>query len=216
MIERLDGRLSVMIAATGLLLVVLVGWLGFVSPQRSKADGLAVEITATQDNLAATQALVEGSFLRRSTAELATLEKAIPDEIRMSQILRQLSQASRDSQVRMLGITPQPVTTAGGADAVPMSVSIEGRYFAIRKFLRLLRSGAEIKADKAQASGRLFAIDSIAFTGGSGAARSRIQATLSVTAFALRPPVTPAGTTPDGTLSGDGAAAAAASEAPSP
>ena len=37
MIDRLNGRAAVAIAAVGLLLVVLVGWLGVVAPQRSKA-----------------------------------------------------------------------------------------------------------------------------------------------------------------------------------
>ena len=44
MIERLNGRAAVWIAAVGLLLVVLVGWFGVVSPQRSKAAELAVQI----------------------------------------------------------------------------------------------------------------------------------------------------------------------------
>ena len=215
MIERLDGRLSVIIAAAGLLLVVLVGWLAFVSPQRSKADDLAVDITDTQAQLLATQALVEGPLLRRSTAELATLRTAIPDEIFMSQILRQLSKASRGAHVHVLGVTPQPVAKVGVADGVPMIVSIEGRYFAIRKFLRLLRSSADIKAQNVHASGRLFAIDSIEFTGDTGKAGGTIQATLSVTAFAFSGPVAVTTTTPDGTLS-DVGAAAAASEAPSP
>jgi hypothetical protein len=217
MIERLNGRTSVIIAAAGLLLVVLVGWMVFASPQRSKADDLAVEVADTQAKLAATQALVDGPLLRRSTAELATLRTAIPDEIRMSEILRQLSKAARDTRVRLLGITPQPVTTVGAADGVPMSVTIEGRYFAIRQFLRLLRSRADIKADKAHASGRLFAIDSILFAAGSEKATSRIQATLSVTAFAFSRPAAVAGTTPDGTVPTVGTTAAgSASEATSP
>lgn len=202
MIDRLNGRTSVAIAVVGLLLVVLVGWLGFVSPQRSKAAGLAVEITDTETQLAATQTLVAGPLLRRSTAELATLRTAIPDQLRMSQLLRQLSKAAADGQVRILGITPQPVTKVGVADVVSMSVTLEGRYFAIRQFLRLLRSRADIKANKVHASGRLFAIDSIQFSGVSSEGGSLINATLTVAAFAFSQPVAVPGTNPDGTSSG--------------
>ena len=214
MIESLNGRISVAIAVAGLLLVVLVGWLGFVSPQRSQAAELSVEITDTQTQLAAAKALVEGPLLRRSTAELVTLRTAIPDEIRMSQILRQFSKASADARVRILGITPQPVTKVGAADVVPMSVSIEGRYFAIREFLRLLRSRADIRSDKVRASGRLFAIDAIQFAGGTTANGSLIQATLTVAAFAFSRPVAVPSSTPDGTLGV--AAAETGSEASSP
>jgi len=201
-IERLNGRTSVLIAAAGLLLVVLVGWLGFVSPQRSKAAELAVQVDETETQLAVTQALVNGPILRRSTAELATLRTAIPDEVRMSQILRQLSKASADARIRLLGITPAPVTAVGAAEVVAMSLTIEGRYFAIREFLRLLRSGAEIESDQVRASGRLFAIDAIQFTGGSSEGGTLIQATLTVNAFAFSRPVALPTATPGGSPSG--------------
>jgi type IV pilus assembly PilO-like protein len=202
MIERLNGRTSVAIAVVGLLLVVLVGWLGFVSPQRSKAADLAAEISDTETQLAVTEALVQGPLLRRSTAELVTLRTAIPDQVRMSQILRQLSKASSEARVRVLGITPQPVTKVGVADVVAMNVTVEGRYFGIRQFLRLLRSRAYIKSDKVHASGRLFAVDSIQFDGGSTESGNLINATLTVTAFAFSRPVAVPSTSPDGSVSG--------------
>ena len=209
MIERLNGRASVLIAAAGLLLVVLVGWLGFLSPQRSKASELAVRIDETEAQLLATQALVSGPLLRRSTAELATLRTAIPDEVKMSQILRQLSRASTDARVRILGITPAPVAVVGAADVVSMSISIEGRYFGIREFLRLLRSRARIESEQVRASGRLFAIDAIQFTGGDTERSGLIQATLTVNAFAFSRPVAAAGADgEDGTPSVAGAQAA--------
>ena len=187
MIERLNGRTSVAISAAGLLLVVLVGWFGVVAPQRSKAAELSVKIEEAETQLVSAQALVKGSQLRLSTAELATLRTAIPDEVRMSQILRQLSKASADARVSITSITPQPaITGAGGADVVSMSVLVEGRYFGIRDFLRLLRTRADIRADKARASGRLFAVDSINFARGSATTGDGlIQATLTVAAFAF-------------------------------
>ncbi len=184
MIERLNGRASIGIAALGLVLVLLIGWFGVVSPQRSKAGDLVVRIDDTEAQLAVTQAIVRGPLLRMSTADLATLRVAIPDEVRMAQILRQLSKASSEARVRILGITPQPVVT-GQADVVAMNITIEGRYFGIRNFLQRLRTRAEIRDDKVRASGRLFAIDGIQFAGGSTDDGGLIQATLNVTAFAF-------------------------------
>jgi len=191
MIDRLNGRAAVAIAAIGLLLVVLVGWFGVVSPQRSKAADLAIRIDETELQLEATQALVDGPQLRLSTAELATLRTAIPDEVKMSQLLRQLSKASADSRVRILGITPSASTPIGGANVVPINLSVEGRYFGIRNFLRLLRTRADLRTDEVRASGRLFAIDSIQFAGaGAATGGGLIQATLSVTAFSFSNQVT--------------------------
>ncbi len=203
MIERLNGRAAVGIAAGGLLLVLLVGWFGVVSPQRSKAAELSIRIGDTEDQLAVTQALVRGPLLRLSTAQLATLRTAIPDELKMSQVLRQLSKASTDARVRILGITPQPAVAAGGAEVVGMSVAIEGRYFAIRDFLRLLRTRADIKSEKVRASGRLFAIDSIQFTGASAeTGGGLIQATMTVAVFAYNGAAPPPVAGADGTSVG--------------
>ena len=110
----------------------------------------------------------------------------------MSQILRQLSRASADARVRVLGITPQPVSVVGAAELVSMIVTVEGRYFGIRDFLRILRSYAEIEPDQqVSATGRLFAIDQIQFTGAATPTSSLIQATLAVNAFAFSQAVAP-------------------------
>ena len=70
MIEKLNGRTAVGIAAVGLLLVLLIGWFGVVSPQRSKAAELTLQIEDADTQLAVAQALVNGPQLRLSTAEL--------------------------------------------------------------------------------------------------------------------------------------------------
>ena len=66
---------------------------------------------------------------------------------------------------------------------------VDGRYFAIREFLRLLRAGADMQGEEVKASGRLFGVDSIQFAGGT--ATNVVSATLTVTAFAFRDAVAP-------------------------
>ena len=198
MIDRLNGRASLALAAAGLMLVLLVGWFGVVSPQRSKAAELSAKTDAAETRLQIAQDLVRGPALQQSKAELATLRTAIPDEVRMSGILRQLSRASAKSRVRITGITPQAPVAAGAADVVLLNVTVEGRYFGIREFLRLLRAGADVKGDEVKASGRLFGVDSIQFAKG-GTESSAVNATLAVTAFAFRNAVSAPGTA--GTLS---------------
>ena len=77
MIQRLNGRISLALAAAGLLLVVLVGWFGVVSPQRSKAAELAVHITRRRLSYSRPGA-VRGPALQESKAELATLRARSP------------------------------------------------------------------------------------------------------------------------------------------
>ena len=117
MMERLDGRSSRRDRNGRPTVVVLAGWFGFVSPQRSKAADLAVRIDDTELQLQSTQALVDGPVLAESTKQLTTLRKAIPDEMQMSQIVRQLSAASAASRVRILSIMP----ARSSRQAVPTS-----------------------------------------------------------------------------------------------
>ena len=186
MIERLNGRTAYAVAIAGILLVALVGWFGVLSPQRSKAAELSTKIDDAEVRLQIAQDLVRGPLLRESKAELATLQTAIPDDVRMSGILRQLSNASAKSRVRILGITPAAPAASGSTNVTAITVSLEGRYFAIREFLRLLRAGADMRDDKVVATGRLFDVGSIQFSGGDTAG-GIVQATLTVNAHSFQP-----------------------------
>ena len=198
MIERLNGRAAIAVAAGGLLLVALVGWFVLVSPQRSQAAELSVKIDDASVQLETAQALVRGQALLQSKAELATLKKAMPEDVEMSAILRQLSKASARSRVRITGITPGAAVASGASNVVPINVTVEGRYFGLRNFLRLLRASADLRGENVKASGRLFAVDSIQFNGGD-TTRNLVNATLAVTAFAF--PEVAAPPTAAGTLS---------------
>jgi hypothetical protein len=108
----------------------------------------------------------------------------------MSEILRQLAWASRASGVRIESITPSQPVASTGAQAVPISLSVKGRYFRLAKFMHLLRLEAGVKDGKAHASGRLYGIDNISLsTGDQGG--GLITATLALNAF-VAGPATPA------------------------
>jgi hypothetical protein len=187
MIERLNGRPAIAVAAAGLLLIVLIGWLGFVSPQRSKADALVIKITETERQLAVTEAVARGAGLAQNAKDLAVLRTAIPDETSMPQILRQLTRAAADGNVAISGITPGAPVPSGVSNTIPLSLTIEGSYFGIREFLRHLRTRADMKGDTLRATGRLYSVDSIQFSGGSST-RGRINATVALSAYAFNTP----------------------------
>src|SRR5207245_2677491 len=145
---------------------------------------------------------------RKSTIELEKLTRAVPTDPRMSQILRQLSQASRSAGVRIDGIAPAPMVSTSGGQAIPLTVTVEGHYFKLRRFLHVLRSAAVVGADSVQVSGRLLAIDSVQFASGSASSagsgkKGLITATLAVEAFVSTPgagpPTGQAGTSSTGT-----------------
>jgi hypothetical protein len=187
MIERLNGRPAIAVAAAGLLLIVLIGWFGFVSPQRSKADALAIKIAETQLQLVVTERVARNAGQAENAKELAVLRTAIPDETSMPQILRQLTRAAADGNVAIGGITPGAPVPNGIANTIPLTLTVEGSYFGIREFLRHLRTRADMKGETLRATGRLYSVDSIQFSGGSSTG-GRISANLVLSAYAFNTP----------------------------
>lgn len=190
-IDRLSGRMALVVAATAVLLVVLVGWFALVAPKRAKAAELDTKTADAQTQLIGTRRFLHSSVGAKSARELEQLTRAVPTDPRMAEILRQLTQASRMAGVRIDGVTPGVVTSTTGAQAIPMSVVAEGHYFRLQKFVHLLRSAAVVSTDSLHVSGRLLAIDSIDFssaaTTSGGGTKGLITATLAVDAFVSMP-----------------------------
>ena len=181
MIDRISGRLALLLAVSGLIVIVLAGWFVFLSPQSSKAAALDSQIGDANIKLSETQSFMQGPAPKQSVADLRRLRRAIPDDVEMSEILRQLSWASRASGVRLESITPSAAVPSTGAQAVPIAISVKGRYFRLAKFMHLLRLEAGVKDGKAHASGRLYGIDNISLsTGDKG---GLVTATLALDAF---------------------------------
>lgn len=181
MIDRISGRLALLLAVSGLIVVVLAGWFVFLSPQSSKAAALDSQIGDANIKLSETQSFMQSPAAHQSVANLRRLSRAIPDGVEMSGILRELSWASRASGVRVDSITPSAAVPSTGAQAVPIALSVKGRYFRLAKFMHLLRLEAGVKDGKAHASGRLYGIDNVSLsTGDKG---GLVTATLALDAF---------------------------------
>jgi Pilus assembly protein, PilO len=181
MIDRINGRLALLLAIAALLIIVLAGWFVLVSPQSSKGAALDTQIGDANVELASTQSFLQSPESHQSVVNLRRLRRAIPDDVEMSEILRQLAWASRASGVRIESITPSQPVASTGAQAVPIALSVKGRYFRLAKFMHLLRLEAGVKDGKVHASGRLYGIDNISLsTGDKG---GLITATLALDAF---------------------------------
>src|SRR5205085_9305979 len=143
--DRINGRLALLLAIAGLLILVLGGRFVIVSPQGSNAARLNTQIDDATTELAATQAFLRSPAAHESIANLRRLGVALPDDVKMSEILRQLAWASRVSGVSIASITPSLPVSSSGAQALPIALSVNGHYFRIAKFMHLLRTRAEVK-----------------------------------------------------------------------
>src|SRR5512132_439661 len=209
MIEKLSQRTAIAIAAVGVVAVILVGWFAVVSPQRSKAAELQGKIDESNSALALAKALNNGGQKKATAKEARALVRAMPDEARMSQILRQLSWAAKSTRVRVNSVTPSASAPLTGYEAIPMTLVVEGRYLGITNFLGLLRTQVRASEEQVRAKGRLYSVDNVQFDGNSD--KQLLQATLTLNAYKYGSAAAPATGAADSSTT-----TATASAAPAP
>jgi Tfp pilus assembly protein PilO len=195
MIDKLSNRIAVAIAALGLVAVMLVCWFLVVSPQRSKASELQGKIDESNSALQLAESLNRAGQKQSTKKEARALVRAMPDQARMSQILRQLSWAAKSTRVRVNSVTPAANAPLSGYEAIPMTVVVDGHYLGITNFLGLLRTQVRATPEQIRAKGRLYSVDQIQFNG--NADEDLLQATITLNAYKFGGAAAPATSSAD-------------------
>jgi len=205
MIKKLDAKLALVLTVVAALVVLLVGWFGLVSAERSKASHVDTQIAQSQDQLTSAQSLIATTSKAAADARYRAAVKVLPKDPRMSQVVRELAAASGTAGTQIDSAVPAPVTAVGTGQAIPIKVTIEGQYFAIRHFLSLLQVSASMHGDKVVGHGRLYSVDNIQFaptassdSTGTGAptVKNTLTATIGLNVFIDGAPPAPAAAPP--------------------
>jgi hypothetical protein len=183
MIDRFTPRSAILVSLFVVLLIGLLGWFVLVAPQRAKVASLEQEIAVMEVRLDTANRIKANDKPAERQIQNRKLQIAMPEQVAMPQILRQLSVAAGRAGVRIEGVTPAAPAAAAGSQAVPITLAMNGHYFGIANFLQLLRTKAELKGELIKVSGRLYSVDSISFSGTGGAGAGTIGATLALNAF---------------------------------
>jgi Pilus assembly protein, PilO len=181
--DKLTPKVVAVLAMVAVAAVALVGWFGLVSPQRSTASDLDRQIADAKTQLAVAKSTTDsGAAGKGSGASALALGRAMPQQVEMSGVLRQLLRAADRSDVRLDSVTPQAAAAKSGYSAVPINVVVTGRYFGVQQFLRELRTQAGVAGPHVRASGRLFSVDSVSLAAGA-AKLPQLAATIQLNFF---------------------------------
>jgi Tfp pilus assembly protein PilO len=199
---RLD--LTARTVAVALLAVVVVaagvGWFAVVAPKRSQASRLETTIAAKQAQLAnATHAQTADESPKG--VKVRNLGKALPDRLAMPQVVEQLNQLATRAGVTLDTVTPSAAVPGFGYEAVPLSIVVDGHFFAVEQFLHLVRVQVQLGKDHVRAAGRLFDVQSVSLQQTEPA--PMVTATLNLRAFYYASGITPLATATDTTASPD-------------
>jgi type IV pilus assembly protein PilO len=191
---------TIAIVVVAVLVVGFAGWFTVIRPQGSKLSDLKAEARNVEDKIAAYQQQVAAarSAPKIEVADVYRLAKAMPSKTDMPDLVLELSQLARDTGIRFDSISPQPIAPIGSYSVLPISVTFNGNFYNLADFLYRLRSLVTVHAGRLDATGRLFAVDTLTFNE-SELKFPQIQATLVIDAFIyaaapapVAPPTAPA------------------------
>ena len=168
----------------GVLVVGFAGWFLLVHPQGGKLNNLKRQAEDVQQKIDAYEQQVAAarSAPKIEVADVYRLAKAMPDKTDMPDLVLELSQLARDTGIRFDSISPQAPAPVGSYQVLPISVTFNGNFYNLADFLYRLRSLVSVHAGRLDATGRLFAVDTLSFDE-SPLKFPQIQASLVIDAF---------------------------------
>ncbi len=165
--RRLTPRTLGLLVAVGLLVYGAGGYLLVVSPKKSAAAALETDVAAANVELIAARAAAAsqgGDTQPIAVADIFRLAKAMPANPDMPGILLELSRIAEETGISFTSIAPQASTAATGYQVVPIAVTFDGSFYALSDLLFRLRTLVSVRRGELQATGRLFAVQSVDFT----------------------------------------------------
>jgi Tfp pilus assembly protein PilO len=167
-IGKLPKGATVAMIVGGDILLLLMGWMLLVSPQRSTAQSIARSVQATQAQIIeARKPVVQPKAAKQptqpeiKTAYLYKLSKAMPMTQDMPNLLLELSQVVRNSGVQLTSLSPAPPDPSG---TTGVTLAVTGDFYSLTDLLYRLRGLVAVHDGALDVAGRLFTIKSIGLT----------------------------------------------------
>ena len=191
--QRVPLWVQIVVAVIAAQAVGAAGYFVLVQPRKTEAKRLQRDIEAADQRIAdyrAKSLAAKGRPTIRS-ADIFRLAKAMPDQTDMSGVLLQLNQTAADTGITFQSITPLAATPVSGYQAIPIRLTFQGNFYDLVDFLFRLRNLVGVHGGALDASGRLFAVDTLDFNEGDDGF-PQVGATLVVDAFVYGTAATPA------------------------
>ena len=135
-------------------------WLLLIQPKQSTANNLDSTIASTQAQLAkqtTTHTPSAKATHKHTLSQTVISARALPNLVAMPQILFQLSRIANEEHVTLVSIVPLATVPYANYEALPMTVTLAGKFFGIQGFLQQLRNQVRSSSQAGlAATGRLY------------------------------------------------------------
>ena len=163
--QKIPKAAVIGLAVLGGVVVIAAGYFLLIGPQRSKLAQTKKEIVATREQIDSMRADTEKrkNAPKIRYADLYQLSKAMPETTDIADALLALNALARQSGISFDDISPQVAVNLTSYQAIPIKLTFTGNYYALADFLYRLRSLVRVRHGELDASGRLYAVDSVDF-----------------------------------------------------
>jgi type IV pilus assembly protein PilO len=163
--RKLSSRALYAIVVGGLALYAAAFWFLLASPKRSKADELKVQAAELQVTVANARraATAPPDSEPIAVADVFRLAKAMPSAPDMPGILLELARIADETGIEFQSITPQSAKVEGEYQVVPIALVFDGNFYELSDLLFRLRTLVGVRQGRLDATGRLFAVETLNF-----------------------------------------------------
>jgi Tfp pilus assembly protein PilO len=139
------------------------GWFLLVGPKRSTATELDGKIAGVQTEIQERRALLAApeANVKFRASDLFRLTKAMPDSGQTAGVLLEINRLAGLREIAFTSIRPDAPVALTGYTVHPFTVTLEGRFGNISRFLGDVRRLVQVRKHRLDARGRLFAVDSV-------------------------------------------------------
>jgi Tfp pilus assembly protein PilO len=182
-------RDKILVALATTVVALVGGWFFLAKPKRADMRALDAQITAQRSQLAgasatAAQYRAARDQLRRNPQAFRQANKALPNRVAMSDLLRTLTRTADRAGVTMSDVTTSAGTaTTPGISGVNLSLNFTGSFLELQRFFAQLQKFVKVSSQKVAAKGRLLALDDLSLNADAGTLKAKVNAT----AYILQP-----------------------------
>lgn len=198
------------------MLVLAALWFLAVSPKRSEASKLETDVAAAQAELTQRKADLArpSAAVTVRASDVFRLAKALPIDANVAAVVLDVDRLAGRRGLTLEGFQPTAVIPVGGYYAQPITITVQGRFGSVSRFLSDLRKLVKVKKGRLVVDGRLYSVTEVRLGKAEGEVQyPNVRASIVLNAFGSLPvvPTVPPESVPT-TPSSDGTSAAGANQ----
>jgi hypothetical protein len=161
--DNVSSRTALALGGAALLLVLVGLWFLVVSPKRSEASDLKNEVAAAQQQLEERKAALArpSAAVTVRASDVYRLAKALPESSNVAGVILDLSQLAKRHGLTLEGFQPTAAIPLTGYYAQPLTVTVQGRFGDVSKFLSDVRELVRVKRGRLVVNGRLYSVSEV-------------------------------------------------------